>query len=188
MLIVKKLSDNSKDYLNTYYEIIDQMKNDMQNVEICNSISKVYIEQIIPHKKAAIALSENILRYTTNVDIENLAKNIISEHSNEIEKLENILETCMRVCNSERDVNLYMRRFNEILNNMLNRLNNISTTNNLNALYLNALIAHHEGGISLAQNALSYTLCPELKTLANEMIVKYTAQLVIFRQLLRNLG
>ena len=71
---------------------------------------------------------------------------------------------------------------------MINRFNGVSTSNNLNVHYLNALIIHHESGISLAQNALSYSICNELKNLLNEMIVKYTAELTLIRQLLRTLN
>ena len=47
-MLIKKLSDNSKEYLDAYYEIIDNIKSQIFAVESSDSISKIYIEQILP--------------------------------------------------------------------------------------------------------------------------------------------
>lgn len=185
-MLIKKLSDNSKEYLDLYYQIVDNMRNQMFAIEPCNSISQTYIQQILPHKEGAISLSENILKYTTDVDIETLAKAIIENQNASMEYLRSIIDECTCHTNSERDVNLYQRKAIEIITNMITKLNSISANNNLNALYLQALIYHHEGGINLAKNALGYDICPKLKQQINEQIIKNTAELTLIKNLLNN--
>ncbi len=187
MFIVKKLSDNSKEYLNTYYEIIDQMKNAMQEDINSKSISETYIKQIIPHHEAGVKLSENILKYTTNVDVENFAKNYIFDQNIEIEKLQNMLEECACVCNSERDIKLYTRKFNEILDMMMKKLNMGPATNNIDALYLSSMLIHSEGAISFAKNALSYNICPSLKQLLSDIIDERNIYIKTIKDVLKNI-
>lgn len=185
-MLIKKLSDNSKEYLDAYYEIIDNLKSQMFAVEICNSISKVFIEQILPLANAGILLSENILKYTTDTEIETLAKGIIESSNNNIEALNAIMDECACAQNSDRDIKLYTRKATEIITNMITRLNSIQGTNNLNALYLQALIYYYEGALLLAKNALSYDICEKLKVYLNEHIIKISAQLALIKNLLNN--
>ena len=185
-MLIKKLSDNSKEYLDAYYEIIDSMKSQIFAVELCDSVSKIYIEQILPHKTAGILLSENILKYTTDIEVEVFAKAIIAESNQDIEKLNEILDECTCVHNSDRDIKLYSRKATEIVTNMLTRLNAIQGTNNLNVLYLQAMMYHHEGELALAKNALNYEICDKLKIYINERIIKITAELAVIKNLLSN--
>ena len=69
---------------------------------------------------------------------------------------------------------------------MITRFNSIQGTNNLNSLYLQALIYHHEGELQLAKNALNYDLCDKLKKYTNEHIIKISAQLALIKNLLNN--
>lgn len=185
-MLIKKLSDNSKEYLDAYYEIIDNMKSQMFGVEFCDSISKTYIEQILPHKTAGILLSENILKFTTDTEIETLAKGIILQSNNDIQTLNSHIENCMCPTNSERDLKLYTRKSTELITNMITRMNSIQGTNNLNSLYLQALIYLFEGALQLARNALNYEICDKLKTYLNEHIAKLSAEIGIIKNLLNN--
>ncbi len=52
-----KLSNVAKDYLETFYEIFDKMKSEMESVQFTDSISRDFIVQMIPHHMAAIRMS-----------------------------------------------------------------------------------------------------------------------------------
>lgn len=188
MYIVKKLSDNSKEFLNTYYSIIDQMKNEMAEVLPCDSISAKFIKHIIPLENGGINLSQNILKFTTNIDVENFAKEVIEMHTANLSVLNKIGEKCACVCNKERDVNLYMRKYNEIFDTMNNRLNNIPTSNNINTFYITSMMIHHESAINFAKNLLAFTICDELKAYAGNMITAYTSHLSNMRNMLKGLN
>lgn len=184
-MIIKKLSDNSKEYLDTYYEIIDGMKNQMFAVENSDSISKIFIDQILPHISAGIQLSENILKYTTDIEIENFAKNIISQNNENLERLNTISNECECI-NNDRDIKLYTRKSNELIGAMITRLNSIQTGNNLNVLYLQSMTYYFEGFLSLARNLLNFEICSSLKNFINEQILHTTAKLSIIRNLTNN--
>lgn len=187
MFIVKKLSDNSKEFLDTFYNIVDQLNDSVDAVEPTKSISETYINQLVPLLQAGVKMNDNILKYTTNVDIENFAKNMNFDLNNEIEKLNQMKESCSCTCNNERDLKLYNRRFKELFNNTIQRLNNTPATNNVDAFYLTTMIIHHEGTIATAKNALSYTLCPELKELLMDIVDEQNLQISTMKGLLKNI-
>ncbi len=187
MFIVKKLSDNSKEFLNTYYDIVDNLNQQMGAVEAGKSISEIYIKQTIPYMDGGIKLNENILKYTTNVDVENFAKNTIFDQQNHLKTLNDILEKCQCVCNNERDIKLYMRKFNDILTGMINHLNSTPATNNIDVLFLNTMLIFYENGIAFARNVLSYSICPELKQLATDIIDENTLYIKTIKSILKNM-
>ncbi|WP_340004021.1 DUF305 domain-containing protein [Paenibacillus sp. FSL K6-0276] len=73
-----KLSNVTQAYLNAYYTILKTMIRRMTSVPLSCSISDTFIQQMIPHHRAAIEMSRNILKYTTNLELQSIATNIIS--------------------------------------------------------------------------------------------------------------
>lgn len=71
----------TKEYLDTFYCILDKMIQGMTEAELSDSISYNFIVQMIPHHRAAIEMSHNILNYTTNLSVQKIATNIISEQT-----------------------------------------------------------------------------------------------------------
>lgn len=76
-----KLSNVTQVYLNDYYNILNTMIKKMSSVQLTNSISVNFIQQMIPHYLAAIEMSKNILKYTTNLEVQGIAINIISDQN-----------------------------------------------------------------------------------------------------------
>ena len=72
-----KISNVARRYLDTFSVILDTMIRCMAEVKITDSISCNFIKQMIPHHRAAIDMSLNILRYTTDIEVQNIALNII---------------------------------------------------------------------------------------------------------------
>ena len=73
-----RLTEQAKQYLTKFYEILDRMVEEMTSAELTDSISYNFIVQMIPHHQAAIAIAKNILLYTQNKNVEKIACNIIS--------------------------------------------------------------------------------------------------------------
>ena len=69
-----ELSNNTQEYLERFYSVLDTMINGMTAVQPTDSVSMDFIHQMIPHHRAAIQMSENLLRYTTNIPLQNIAK------------------------------------------------------------------------------------------------------------------
>ena len=186
MIKVIKLSDVAKDYIQRFFEILEEMKTAMESVVPPNSISQNFINRMIPHHRGAIEMSENILKYTTNPEIEDLAKAIITDQTRHIEEFEQLKPLCEQE-NSERDLNLYERGYKLAFDKMINGMYNSQTGNNLNVDFLTEMIPHHEGAIEMAQNLLKFEVCEPLRSKCEELIMTQKTQLDEMQSLLRKL-
>lgn len=166
-----KLSNVTRDYLICFCEILDEMIFQMTEAELTDSISHNFIMQMIPHHMAAINMSHNLLRYTTNIPLQNIALDIISEQTKSIRNMQNILDCCSTFCNSHRGICLYQNRFNQISQTMFSEMRNACFTNDVNVNFIREMIPHHEGAIRMSENTLRFEICPELKPVLNAIIV-----------------
>lgn len=187
-MIIRKLSDNTKIYIERYFAVVDEMAENMRNVEETDSISEMFILQMIAVYEGGVRIGENILSYTTNSNIENLAKSIVEGGNRDIEDLKEMLDFCRNCKNDDRDVSLYQRRFKSILENMISSMNGINVSNNIDLDFLSGMIYHHEGEISMAKNVLGYDICENLKNYAEKLITTHELQLGQMRQMIRMLG
>lgn len=157
-----QLSNVTKDYLTRFHCILDEMIEGMTSACLTDSISQNFIVQMIPHHRAAIEMSQNILQYTTNVPLQNIAEQIVTEQTKSIENMRRIEKTCSTCCNAERDLCLYKRRTEQILQTMFDGMGSARATNRINADFMREMIPHHRGAIAMSENALQYEICPEL--------------------------
>ncbi len=180
-----RLSDVTKTYLSRFHCVLDEMIESMTTAELTDSISHNFIVQMIPHHKAAIEMSENILKYTTLVPLQEIAKNIIEEQTKSIENMREIEYECGECINPKRDVCLYQRGVNQIMRTMFNGMENAITTNNINANFMREMIPHHRGAIEMSHNALRYDICGGLRPILNAIITSQQKGIMRMRQLLK---
>lgn len=157
-----QLNDQTKQYLERFYSILDEMICNMTKAELTQSISHNFIVQMIPHHRAAIEMSQNILHYTTCQPLRRIASHIISSQTKSIEDMEKLLPSCSQLCNPQRDLQLYQRRTDLILRTMFSEMGSAPETNDIDADFLREMIPHHQGAIGMSRNALHYDLCPGL--------------------------
>lgn len=181
------LSDVTKDYLCTYNEILDNMIDGMKCVEMTDSISHNFIAQMLPHHRAAIKMSENILKYTTNLAVQKIARCIIEEQEESIEALESIECFCSEKENTRADLCLYERKNEQILNNMFACMKNACYTNSVNCNFLREMIPHHRGAVEMSENALCYCTCCELVPVLKSIIANQKRGINQMTQLLNNM-
>jgi len=157
-------------YLNTYQSILDEMIQGMTEAKLSDSISHNFIVQMIPHHRAAIQMSKNILNYTTNIPLQNIALQIITEQTKSIENMLQIQSHCKSFTNSSQDLYLYQRRINQIMHMMFFEMENARSTNQINADFIREMIPHHEGAVKMSEDTLQYKICPELKPILEAII------------------
>ena len=85
-----RLSNVTQDYLAEFEYILDEMIRGMTEAPFTCSISYNFIVQMIPHHMAAIEMSHNILKYTTNIQVQDIASNIITSQTKSINNMRNI--------------------------------------------------------------------------------------------------
>lgn len=164
------LSSNARNYINDFKKILEDMISGMTNAELTDSISHNFIVQMIPHHCAAIEMSKNVLKYTTNITLEKIASNIITEQTRSIENMQEIKNKCSLLCNSQQDLYNYNQCFEQITNIMFTKMSNSLITNNININFISEMVPHHKGAIRMSNNALKYDICQDLKPILHEII------------------
>lgn len=179
------LSNVTKQYLDEFYCILEKMIQEMTQVHLNNSISQNFIVQMIPHHKAAIEMSENILKYTTNITIQNIAERIINEQTESIEKMEEAQSDCACFENTQKDLYLYNQKNEKILQTMFYGMKKSQSTNRINCNFMREMIPHHEGAVRMSENALKYDICPELIPILKSIITSQKHGIMQMTNLLR---
>ena len=181
-----RLSDVTKRYLTRFYDILDEMIDSMTGAELNDSISHNFIVQMIPHHRAAIQMSENILQYTTNVPLQNIAKNIITTQTQGIEDMEKAMDPCAACyCNSEQDLCIYHHQFTQIAQVMFMQMKAAPASNDVNRNFICEMIPHHMGAIRMSENALYFDICPQLRPILQSIIASQTVGIQEMESLLR---
>lgn len=179
-----ELSENAKCYLERYREILQEMEQGMESPELTDSISHNFIVQMIPHHRAAIEMSQNILRYTTSLPVQRIAQNIITEQTESICRMEEALPCCAGCCNDQEALERYSRRFRQVTETMFHRMGSARGTNCLNGDFLREMIPHHQGAIAMSENARRFPICPELQPILEDIIVSQKRGVAEMRRLL----
>lgn len=164
------LSQNTQAYIEQYRDILHTMIEQMSAVELSESLSGSFIEQMIPHHRAAIDMSENLLRYTSNIPLQNIALNIISSQKESIENMTAAFSACQSFLNTPQEVACYQMHNEAILKTMFHEMTCAGVDNNIDANFMRQMIPHHRGAVRMSENALRYPLCPELVPLLNAII------------------
>ena len=166
----REFSNVTKTYLSRFYDILDEMIWDMSNVDLTDSISHNFIVQMIPHHRAAIEMSRNLLQYTTFVPLQDIAINIVEEQTESIKNMIKALDGCSKLKNSKEDLQLYMRCYHQITQTMFAGMGDAFASNDINADFMREMIPHHKGAIQMSENALSFPICPELTPILQAII------------------
>ncbi len=176
--------DSTKEYLTVYYEILNTMIQEMEQVRLTDSISRNFILQMIPHHRAAIRMSENLLKYAVCDPLQEIASGIIAEQTQSIRDMRHALECCQKYHNSRQDLQLYQHHFRIVTRTMFQKMDTASATNNIADTFMREMIPHHEGAVHMSENALRYCVCPELVPILNAIITSQTEGIQKMQQLL----
>lgn len=182
-----KLSNVTQAYLNEFCKILQTMIRRMTSVPLLCSISDTFIRQMIPHHLAAIEMSRNILRYTTNLELQSIATNIISAQTKSISNMQAIQCKCRMLTNTDFERSQYMKRFEKIAQTMFAEMGSAAVTNGVNANFVREMIPHHEGAVRMSNNVLQFNICPELKPILYAIITTQCEGIKQLKKLLNQL-
>lgn len=162
---------NLNQYLSDFRLILHNMIQGMTSVELTDSISHNFMVQMIPHHRAAIEMSQNLLRYSNNEVLRALASRIITEQTESIADMERILPDCGTVTNTPSDLCLYQTRMNQIMENMFRQMTYATAVESINITFMREMIPHHEGAIKMSENTLRYDICSDLVPILHAIII-----------------
>lgn len=164
------LSLNTQSYLSEYNSILARMAARMESAELNSSISGSFIRQMLPHHEAAIEMSENLLRYTTDLALQRIAQNIITEQTRSIEAMRRIQRVCANTENTPQSAARYAQCVSGIVENMLSAMESAPSANSIDLDFISEMLPHHEGAIRMSRLALRFSLCPGLVPILNDII------------------
>lgn len=182
------LSNNTEDYLREFRCILDEMIEGMTCAELTDSISHNFIVQMIPHHRAAIRMSENLLQYTTNIRLQNIALDIVKEQKRGIENMQRILKKCSCQRDSRQCNYRYNRKTDEIMQVMFERMRNARSTNSIDCNFMREMIPHHMGAVCMCENALKYDICDGLRPILRNIITSQKRGIAQMKRLEQMLG
>lgn len=166
---MSRLSEETCQYLSEYCCILQNMIMDMTGAELGCSISHNFIVQMIPHHQAAIAMSENILKFSNNSNIRRIAENIIAEQTASIKAMQEIEENTKSLLNCRQDLHQYQCCVCEIMRKMFCCMKTAAQTDCVDKNFLCEMIPHHRGAVQMSCEALKNCLCPDLKPIVKEI-------------------
>lgn len=181
------LNQAAEAYYATFRCILKRMICGMTNASLSDSISHNFIVQMIPHHRAAIQMSQNILIYTANKTLQSIASGIISEQTKSIENMLSIEQCCSACTNAVQSLQSYRNQMNQIMQNMFSEMQHACTTNRISCDFLREMIPHHEGAVKMSEATLHSQICPELIPILEAIITSQKKGIVEMQDLLQNL-
>lgn len=185
---MQHFSHITREYLDTFQCILEKMIQEMTGADLTDSISRNFIVQMIPHHQAAIEMSQNILKYTTNLSLESIASGIITVQTQSIEQMRTIECVCSSVRNSEEELCRYQQQLDRIMRIMFCRMRTARATNSVDCDFMWEMIPHHEGAVEMSETTLQYEICPELKPILEAIITSQKRGISQMQNLLRRIG
>ena len=182
------LSNVTQRYLAAYRRILDEMRRGMTGAALTDSISQNFIVQMIPHHRAAIEMSENILQYTTCVPLQKIAEGIITEQTQSIADMEAILPICSIETSPAQTLCRYRQEVDRIISTMLTAMDAACAENNVNADFMREMIPHHRGAVELSRTALCYPIRSGLCPILEAIITSQTKGICQMQRLLDAIG
>ncbi len=79
----------------------------------------------------------------------------------------------------------YLARFDQILNEMSNKMLNARPTNNITKYFIECMVPHHQAAIYMCENLLRYTRYQPLRRIANDIIRMQTRGIEQMREIAR---
>lgn len=164
--ICSSLSTLEEAYYLRYKFILETMKNEMNDALKTRNADKDFLYEMIPHHEAAIAMSENILQYGRHPEVSQVAKGIIEEETVELQKMRELLNLML----TTNEQTPYVEQNTHENEHMFAKMEAISYTDNIDKHFLETMIAHHEGGIDMANDILKFSGYLIVKSLAQDMV------------------
>jgi uncharacterized protein (DUF305 family) len=175
---------------------MDKMMKDM-TVKPTGDVDHDFTAMMIPHHQGAIDMAEALLRYGRNQKLLRIAQEIVIEQLQEIAAMrlatgEPVSLTW--VTNGAYDAPAaapsdqvnpggdvpFVSRSNAAMDKMMTDMA-VNPTGDVDHDFVAMMVPHHQGAIDMAQAELQYGQNPQLKTIAQEIIVDQMQEIALMR-------
>lgn len=135
-----------------------------------------FVALMIPHHQEAVDSTINLLNITQNPILQYLGSNIVTSQQEEIQMMQAWLSG-MFAGRTYTGVP-YMP--------MMREIRTISSTQTAEKMWLEDMVAHHQGAVDMAKKVLTLSPRQEIKTFAENIIKVQSDEIKLMNQLLSN--
>ena len=148
----------------------------MHDLKMTGDFDLDFANMMIMHHRAAIDMSETEIVRGTNEQVKTIAKSIITAQNAEIAQLEAFIKNYQVPATKTKTADRQ-----NMMTDMMDKMNNMELTGNTDTDFIMLMIPHHEGAVKMAEDELTHGKQPELKKMAQKMIVDQNKEIDQFK-------
>jgi uncharacterized protein (DUF305 family) len=146
-----------------------------------------FIDGMIPHHQGAIEMAKQAQQKSKRPEIKKLADNIIKAQNQEITQMKQWRTAWYPKAGDkpmayDAQMGHMMEMSSDQMKGMMMNMDLGAADANFDLRFINAMIPHHEGALTMAQDALKKSQRPEIKKLAQDIITSQNAEINQMKQ------
>lgn len=146
-----------------------------------------FIDAMTPHHQGAVSMAKEAQQKSQRTETQKLADNIIKAQNKEINQLQQwrkvwYPKTSSTLMAYNAQMGHMMPMSEEQMKGMMMNSDLGAADAEFDLRFINAMIPHHEGAVTMAKDALSKSKRPEVKQLAQEIITSQQAEINQMKQ------
>ena len=162
------------------------MMSNSSQIFLTKDVGNNFVIYMIPHHEAAIITSIGVIKYTQNLEVKNLANRIIHAQEKEVEFMQKLLEAGELRGNDNAQ---FLEKMKKIMIKMMKNMKPYGDQNNnseeITKHYLENMIIHHEGAVSMAKDYLKYGKNQELIKMSQKIILSQDEEIKEMKKILK---
>jgi uncharacterized protein (DUF305 family) len=151
----------------------------MDTLKINNDFDADFANSMMIHHQAAIDMSELEIAKGADVQIIDMAKNIITAQKAEIAKMKNFVEG-YTMNDKKMDNSDSQSILADEMKSMMTTMHNMKMTGNTDDDFVMLMIPHHASAVKMAKNEVTYGKEAILKKMAQKMIIDQNKEIATF--------
>lgn len=162
------------------------MMSNSSQIFLTKDVGNNFVIYMIPHHEAAIITSVGVLKYTQNTEVKNLADRIIRAQEREVGVMQKLLESGeLRGNDNEK----FLPKMKKIMIKMMKSMNSyngqLNNAKDITKCYLQNMIIHHEGAVSMAKEYLKFGKNKELIKISNGIVLSQEEEIKEMKEILK---
>lgn len=174
-LFTKDHSIENKEVIAVVTSAPQQLQKDHGSHGSAVADDRQFISQMIPHHEEAVTTSEIVVNNSTNTELTAFATEVISVQTREIEQMKQWHKQWFG-----EEFSWY-----SAYTSMMGDLTKLQGTE-LEKAYIEGMISHHNGAIEMAEQILKITKRPEIKKMAEDIILVQSEEVTMLKNMLSN--
>jgi uncharacterized protein (DUF305 family) len=146
-----------------------------------------FVDAMTPHHQGAVEMAKEAQQKSKRPEIQKLATDIIGTQDKEISQMKQWRQAWYPKASAEPvaynpQMGHSMPMSKEQRSSMMMSLNLGAADNQFDLRFINAMIPHHEGAVTMANDALKNSKRPEVQKLAKEIVSSQAAEIAQMQQ------